>query len=72
MPSLPFARMVKSVEVAVPAVVEATVKSGRFGAVTAEFEMERSGKGEVEPIPKLPFWARKIEEVAVSVVPLEA
>ncbi len=41
-PMLPFARTVRSVEVAVPAVVEAMVKSGVLAAVVREFDIERS------------------------------
>ncbi len=41
-PTFPFAKTVKSVDVAVPAVVEAMVKSGVLAAVLAELERERS------------------------------
>jgi len=62
----------KSVVVAVPAVVEAMANSGVPAAVLAELEIERSAYGEVVPIPTYPAVERKSEEVAVSVVPSAA
>jgi hypothetical protein len=53
MPTFPFASTVISVEVELPPVVEAMVKSGVFAAVLAELEMERMPYGEVVPMPTL-------------------
>ncbi|MBI2410208.1 hypothetical protein HYV30_04225 [Candidatus Kaiserbacteria bacterium] len=53
-PTLPFASTVIKVEVEVPPVVEAMVKSGVFAVVPAEFEIERSEYGEVVPMPTFP------------------
>ena len=55
MPMLPLAKIVIKVEVAVPAVVEAIVKSGVFAVVPTEFEIERSEYGVVVPIPINPL-----------------
>ena len=51
---LPLASTVSKVEVAVPPVVEAIVKSGVLARVVAELEMERNEYGEVVPMPTLP------------------
>lgn len=66
MPTLPFANTVISVEVEVPPVVDAIVKSGVFTAVVAELEMDRSEYGEVVPMPKKPLELMKIVEVACA------
>jgi hypothetical protein len=54
MPTLPLARTVMNVDVDVPPVVEAIVKSGVLAAVVTELEMERIEDGEVVPIPTFP------------------
>ncbi|MDD4901506.1 MAG: hypothetical protein PHS62_05435 [Patescibacteria group bacterium] len=53
-PTFPFANTVIKVEVDVPAVVLAIVKSGVLTAVEAELEMESREYGEVVPIPAWP------------------
>src|SRR3989338_8603962 len=58
MPTLPFAKTVIKVDVAVPAVVEAIVKRGVLTAVVAELEIERMEYGVVVPIPTLPLTVR--------------
>ena len=54
MPTLPLAKTVSKVEVAVPAVVEAIVKSGVLAAVLRLLEMDKIEYGEEVPIPNLP------------------
>jgi len=72
-PTFPLARIVIRVDVEVPPVVEATVKSGVLAGVVAEFEIERSEYGEVVPTPTLPL-ARtaKREEVAKALEVVDA
>jgi hypothetical protein len=65
-PTLPLAKTVKSVLVAVPAVVEAIVKSGVLAAVEAELEMESKEYGEVVPIPVKPLLTIKSGVVALE------
>ena len=55
MPTLPFAKTVIKVEVAVPAVVEAIVRSGVLAAVLTELEIESKEYGLVVPMPTLPL-----------------
>lgn len=67
MPTFPFASTVMRVEVEVPPVVEAIVKSGVFAGVVAELEMERMEYGDVVPRPSLPVEEMKILDVACAV-----
>jgi len=66
-PTLPLASTVKKVEVAVPAVVEAMVRSGVLAAVLRLFERERREYGEVVPMPMFPIELTKILVVACAV-----
>ena len=60
------------VEVDVPPVVEAIVKSGVLAAVDAELEIERREYGEVVPIPMfpLPCWTTNCELPMVNPWPV--
>ena len=69
MPTFPLARIVIRVEVDVPPVVEAIVKSGVLITVLRLFESDRREYGDVVPMPMLLFVARKRDDVAVRVVP---
>lgn len=62
----------RSVDVAVPPVVDAIVKSGVFATVVAEFEIENTEYGVVVPTPTFPLFAMKSVEVPMSeFVPLK-
>ena len=63
-PTLPLAKMVIKVEVAVPFVVEEIVNRGVLAGVLTVFEMARREYGEVVPIPTFWFAPKKRDEVA--------
>ena len=64
MPTFPDANTVRNVEVAVPAVVDAMVRSGVLAGVLGLFKMERSEYGEVVPMPTLPLEMMRIFSVS--------
>ena len=59
-PTLPFAKTVRSVVVELPAVVEAMERSGVLTAVLAELEMEE----EVGRSTRVPFEVRRLQHLS--------